>query len=194
MKTLLLGACTVGLLTGCLQERTYLDPEQNLGFNSGSSSNMSLRDGRLSGDFGPRRGFDGEATRLEGSNDPQYGMTVVNVVREQQNVGAGMVILSISGRTLDNFEAGEHTFRYDQNELSATNNEVFVNVCGGNDDSAFDYDAPAESGTITVEDTADGLRQVDIHTETPVLDPATGLQTDDVEISDSSFSYQPTQR
>ncbi len=192
MKTILLGACTVGLLTGCLQERTYLDPEQNIGL-TGSSSNMSLRDGQVHGDFGPRRGFDGEATRLEGSNDPQYGMTVVNVVREQENVGAGMVILSISGRTLDNFEPGEHSFRYDQNDLS-TNSEIFVNVCGGNDDTAFDYDAPAENGTITVEDGTDGQRHVDIHTETPVVDASTGVPTDDVEISDSSFAYQPSQR
>ena len=194
MKTLLVGACTVGLLTtGCLQERTYLDPEQNLGPNSGSSSNMTLRDGRLQGDFGPRRGFDGEATGLEGSNDPQYGMTTVNVVREQEDVGAGMVILSISGRTLDRFEAGEHRFEYDQSDMSS-NSEIFVNVCGGNDDTAFDYDSPAANGTITVEDNTDGQRYVDIHTETPVIDASTGVPTDEIELTDSSCSYTPTQR
>ena len=193
MKTLLLGACTVGLLTaGCLQERTYLDPDQNVGLDSNTSSNMALRDGRLSGDFGARRGFEGEATRLEGSNDPQYGMTVVNVVREQQSVGAGMVILSISGRTLDDYEPGEHRFSYDQTELS--NGETYVNVCGGDDDTAFDYDAPADRGTITVEDSPDGVRYVDIHTETQVIDPNTGYTTDDVEVSDAAFSYQPIQR
>jgi hypothetical protein len=194
MKTLLLGACTLGLLaTGCLQERTYLDPEQNLGPNTGSSSNMTLRDGHLTGDFGPRRGFDGEATRLEGSNDPQYGMTTVNVVREQQDVGAGMVILSISGKTLDDFQVGEHRFSYDQNDLSS-NSQVFTSVCSGVDGSAFDYDQPADTGTITIEETTDGQRNVDVHTETSVIDPSTGIPTDDVELSDSSFTYSPTQR
>ncbi|MDP2343359.1 MAG: hypothetical protein Q8O67_20545 [Deltaproteobacteria bacterium] len=194
MKTLLLGACTVGLLTsGCLQERTYLDPEQNLGPNAGTSSNMSLRDGRLAGDFGPRRGFDGEATSLEGTNDPQYGTTTVNVVREQQSVGAGMVILSISNKTLDDFQAGEHRFSYDQNDLSS-NSTILANVCSGSDMSGFDYDSPAESGTLTIEDTSDGLRHVDIHTETPVIDQATGIPTDAIELSDASFSYTPTQR
>lgn len=194
MKTLVLGAGTLvllGAVTGCLQQRTYIDPEQSLDFTSETASNMSLHDGRLSGDFGARKGIDGEATRLEGSNDAQYGMTVVNVVREQKDVGAAMVILSISGRTLNDFEPGEHMFSYDENDLS--DSQVFVNVCGGNDDSAFDYDAPAD-GNIVITQTPDGQRQVDIHTETLVLDPSTGESTGTVELSDSSFTYQPVQR
>lgn len=191
MKTLLLGAvCSVGLLStvGCLQDRTYLDPQQNAGFNNTSASQMSLRDGRLAGDFGGRRGFNGEASRLEGSNDPAYGMTTVNVVRSQEEVGAAMVILSISGRSLDKFEVGEHSFHYDESSLD-TNEQVFVNVCGGADDTAFDYDAPARDGTITIEDSPEGLRSVDIHTETPMIDNNTGLETGDVELTDSSFSF-----
>ena len=189
MKTLLLGACTVGLLSvGCLQERTYLDPEQNVGFNSTADSTMQLRDGSLRGDFGSRRGFNGEATQLDGSNDAAYGMTVVNVVRSQQEVGAAMVILSISGRTLDKFEVGEHSFQYD--ESSANREEqVYVNVCGGSDSNSFDYDAPADHGTLTIEDTPDGLRNVQIHTETPTIDPATGTETGTIETSDSAFGF-----
>ncbi len=186
--TLLLGACTIGMLSvGCLQEHTYLDPDQNAGFTNTSSSTMSLRDGALRGDFGDRRGFNGEATRLEGQNDPAYGMTTVNVVREQDGVGAGMVILSISGRTLDKLDVGEHPFSYDDSFENSS--EVYVNVCGGDDDSAFDYDQPAQAGTITIEDSPNGLRTVDVHTETPSLDPQTGAETGANEITDSSFSF-----
>jgi hypothetical protein len=179
----------VGLLSaGCLQDKTYLDPDQNAGFNNTSASTMQLRDGSLRGDFGGRRGFNGEATRLEGSNDPAYGMTVVNVVREQQDTGAAMVILSISGKTLDQYEVGEHAFHYDESSLN-TNEQVFANVCSsaGSSDS-FDYDAPAQDGTITIEDSPEGLRNVQVHTETPVVD-GSGVPTGDVEITDSAFSF-----
>jgi hypothetical protein len=195
MKNLLLGAATSALAgfvvtsTGCMQERTYVDPTVDLGFGGLPASNMNLRDGYLRGDFGVRRGFDGEATNLQGSNDVDYRMTTVNIVREESARGAGMVILSTSGRTLDQLEPGEHAFRYDETGLGA--DEIFVNVCGGADASAFDYDAPATAGTLTIEDTPTGERRVDLHTETPVVDPSTGMPTGGIESSDSSFSYQP---
>jgi hypothetical protein len=100
-----------------------------------------------------------------------------------------MVILSTSGRTLDELEPGEHTFRYD--EASLDDDEIFVNVCGGADASAFDYDAPAANGTLVIEDLPEGGRAVDLHTETPVLDLSSGEPTGAVEITDSSFTYQP---
>jgi hypothetical protein len=196
MKNLLVvgaNAAVAGLLftsTGCLQERTYVDPTSDLGFGVASTaSNMNLRDGYLRGDFGVRRGFDGEATNLQGSNDTHYRMTTVNIVREEQQRGAGMVILSTSGRTLDELEPGEHAFHYDESGLG--DDELFVNVCGGADANAFDYDAPAASGTVTIEDTPTGVRRVDLHTETPVIDPATGAPTGATETSDSTFAYQP---
>jgi hypothetical protein len=192
MKTLLMSAATTALVAstvGCLQERTYLDPSANLGFGADPAANMSLRDGFLRGDFGDRRGFDGVATNLNGSNDGEYRMTTVNVVREEAGRGAGMVILSTSGRTIDALEAGEHVFRYDPESL--VDDEIFVNVCGGNDASAFDYDAPAANGSLTIVDLPEGGRSVDLHTETPVLNPATGEPTGAVELTDSSFVYQP---
>jgi hypothetical protein len=197
MKNLLVSAAALGLVAssvGCLQERTYLDPRQDLGFGGDgglSASNMNLRDGRLRGDFGARRGFDGAATDLQGSNDVDYRMTTVNVVREEAGRGAGMVILSTSGRTLDELPVGEHAFNYEDASLGA-NEEVFVNVCGGADAGAFDYDAPAREGTVTIEEDASGNRTVSIHTETPVVDPSTGVETGAVETSDSTFTYAPT--
>lgn len=191
MKKLLLGACTAGLFlsVGCLQEYNYVDPGQNLGLGSSSSSNIAMSDGYLAGDFGSRTGFEGEATRLEGSTDRQYKMSVVNVVREQRGTGAGMVILSTSDITLDELTPGEHRFSYDEASYSRTN--IFVNVCSGADDTMFDYDAPAENGTVTITDGANGLRTVEVVTETPTVDPVTGLQTGEMEESSSNFSYQP---
>jgi hypothetical protein len=173
-----------------MQDMTYLDPGvPGLAFG-GTGSSMSLRDGRLRGDFGVRKGFDGSATNLQGTNDPEYRMTTVNVVREEEGRGAGMVILSLSGRTLDELEPGEHSFRYDDTSL-AGDQEIFANVCGGSGATSFDYDAPASRGTLAVAIADDGTRRVDLHTETPTIDPATGLQDGGVELSDSSFAWQP---
>jgi len=188
MKNLLLGACTAGLClsVGCVQDYTYLDPSQNIGFSGSSGSNMNLTDGFLVGDFGNRRGFNGEATRLDGTSDRTYQNTSVNVVREQNGVGAGMVILAVSGATLDDLPAGEHRFS-NQGDLSE---EIYVNVCGGPDQSSFDYDQPA-SGTITVTDEPSGLRSVNVSTEAPRLDPTTGIEMGEVETTESSFTFQP---
>lgn len=192
MKNILLGASTAGLLAasvGCVQDFTYVDPAQNVGFSGGS--NMALRDGFLAGDFGARRGFEGEATRLEGTSDRQYQNTSVNVVREQRGVGAGMVIVAISGTTLDALSAGEHRFSYDEAALDAE--AIYVNVCSGDSASGFDYDQPAQNGSLTIEDSPNGLRTVDVHTEAPRLDPVTGVETGEIEESDATFSFQPQQ-
>ena len=190
MKTLLLGIGTSALLLGsgaCLQERAYVDPNQNVGLDA--ADNMALSDGSLRGDFGARRGFEGDATGLRGSSDPAYRMTTVHVVREQNDLGAGMIILSTSGKTLDELAVGEHTFAYDPNSLDENN--IFVNVCSGVDAQMFDYDAPADRGTLTITPTADGQREVTVETETARLDPTTGAPTGDFETSLSTFTYQP---
>lgn len=191
MKHILLGACGAGILAsiGCVQDFTYVDPAQNIGFAGGS--NMALRDGFLAGDFGARRGFDGEATRLEGTSDRQYQNTSVNVVREQRGVGAGMVIVAVSGTTLEALSVGEHRFSYDEAELASE--AIYVNVCGGDSASGFDYDQPAQNGTVTIEDAPNGLRTVDVHTEAPRLDPITGVETGEMEESDATFTFQPQQ-
>lgn len=191
MKNLLLGACAAGLSlsTGCVQEFTYVDPTQNIDIATGTGNTMSLRDGYLVGDFGARRGFDGETTRLEGSTDLEYKSTSVNIVREQRGVGAGMVILAISGTTLDEMALGEHRFNYD--EAGFSDEAVYANVCGGDSSSSFDYDQPARNGTIVIEEAPGGQRTVEVHTETPVLDPMTGLETGEIETSTSNFTFQP---
>lgn len=189
MKNLLLGVCSAGLAltVGCVQDFTYVDPEQNVGVPGGS--NMSLQNGFLAGDFGVRRGFDGEATGLEGSTDRQYRSTTVNIVREERGLGAGMVILAVSGTTLDELAVGEHRFNYD--EATFSDEAIYANVCGGDSASSFDYDQPARTGTLIVTESPDGLRSVEVTTEAPVIDTVTGVETAEIETSSAAFTFRP---
>jgi hypothetical protein len=191
MKNLLLGVATstLALSLGCLQERAYLDVPDGFDVLGPSSSDMTLSNGFLRGDFGARRGFDGQATHLQGATTSEYEMSTVNIVREEKDRGAAMVILTTSGFTLDSLPAGEHEFHYDEGSLDSE--AVFVNVCGGANASGFDYDAPAASGTLTVGEAPTGERTVQLHTVTEILDPATGAPTGGFETSDSSFAFVP---
>ena len=170
-----------GLSGGCLQDFDAVAGDSALG----AGSAVAVADGFLAGDFGGRRGFDGAATHLSASTDVQHASSLVHVMREQRAVGAGMVIISLSGRTLDDLEPGEHAFSYDEATLEIQS--IFVNVCSGETGAAFDYDAPVARGSLVVDASADGARTIDLHTETPRVDPVTGKDTDVVETSDVSF-------
>jgi hypothetical protein len=186
---LLLGTLAVATLAiGCVNQKEYMDPAQNLGLN-GSVSNMAVRDGMLRGDFGPRRGFDGNATEMNGSSDYEFKTSNVNITREENDRGAGMVILWTNGRTLEQLETGRHEFEYDPNSIDQ--DEVSANVCSGASPGSMDYDQPADRGHIVVSDNPEGGRQVDVHTETFRLNPVTGARTDDLEVSDTSFTFVP---
>ena len=180
--TTLLTGLSIGLSGGCLQGIDANDDDSALG----AGVPVGIGEGFLAGDFGSRRGFVGDATRLEASIDRQHKSSLVHVVREQRGVGAAMVLVSLSGRTLDELEVGEHAFSFDEATLETQS--IFVNVCGGDTGAAFDYDAPAARGTLVVDIRDDGARTIDVHTETPRIDPATGKDTDVVETSDVSFT------
>ena len=113
----------------------------------------------------------------------------VEEVFQLARIGAGMVILAISGTTLDEMALGEHRFNYD--EAGFSDQAVYANVCGGDSSSSFDYDQPARNGTIVIEEAPGGQRTVEVQTETPVLDPMTGLETGEVETSTSNFTFRP---
>lgn len=187
---LLVGSLGLSLLAvGCMNEREYMDPAQNLGGLNGSVSNMAVRDGLLRGDFGPRKGFDGEATDMNGSSDYEFKTSNVNVAREENNKGAGMVILWTNGKTLEQLEDGRHDFAYDENSIDQ--DEITANVCSGAAPGSYDYDQPVDKGHIVVSDNPEGGKQVDVHTETNKLDPVTGARTDEVEVADTSFVFVP---
>ena len=101
-------------------------------------------------------------------------------MREQRGVGVGMVIVALSGLTLNDLAVGEHRFNYDVDTIETQS--IFVNVCSGDSDAAFDYDVAAARGVLVVSENNDGLVDVDVHTETLRIEGG-------VDVTDSSFSF-----
>lgn len=169
---------------GCMNERTYMDPTQNASFGSGGPQNtINLANGHLRGDFGPRTGFDGQATDMQGSSDPEWRTSTVTVTRSEDIRGTGMVIIWTNGITLEALDVGAHDYTYDPTSLDAT--PVSMNVCSGGDSSSIDYDRPVDHVTATVQETPEG-RSYQLHTITAKLNEL-GEPTNDVEESDTTF-------
>lgn len=183
MKLMIPGVTLAALvvLAGCMNERTYVDPTSHL--KDGDTQKMNVTGGALRGDFGTRRGFDGPATELSGTSDLDFRTSTVTVSRAEQERGTGMVILWTNGRLLSELAPGEHTFAYDPQSLDAA--EIEARVCSGEDGSSIDYDAPADRGTVLVQQTPEGT-QIDVSTETAILDD-TGTPTGNFEQASSSF-------
>lgn len=181
MKQLIVGALALVAAAGCMNERTYMDPAQNLG-GAGGDTTLNLRNSTLRGDFGPRTGIDGPAL-AEGSSTPSMRSSTITVTREEQERGTGMVILWTNNVLLEQLELGEHPFSYDASSVDTP--ELAANVCSGPSDSSIDYDRPADRGTLVVSDTPEG-RQIAVHTET-VLTDEMGVATGGVETSDTTF-------
>ena len=170
MKYVLPVLAVVVAAAGCMNERTYMDPAQNASFGGGAAqSNVSLTEGRIKGDFGPRHGFDGTATEMQGTSDPQWRTSTVTVARTEQTRGTGMVILWTNGVTLDTLDVGAHDYTFDENSIDTP--PVSMNVCSGGDSSSIDFDRPVDHVTATVQQTPQG-RTVQLHTSTAVLDAA----------------------
>lgn len=190
---LLVPALGLSLLSvGCLQERELMDPQANLGIEAGGAvTNLAVKNGLLRGDFGARRGFDGEATEMTGTSDREFKTSSVVVTREEEGRGAGMVILWTNGKTLEQLELGRHDFAYDPESIDQ--DEVTANVCSGAAAGSIDYDQPADRGHIIVEDNPEGGRDIELHTETARLDPITGERDfSRMETSTTAFTFQPS--
>lgn len=181
MKHAIVGALALVAAAGCLNDRVYMDPTQNLG-GSGSDTTLNLRNSTLRGDFGPRTDIDGPAA-AEGSSTPSMRSSTVTVTREEEGRGTGMVILWTNDILLEQLEVGEHPFTYDASSVDTP--EIAANVCSGPDDGSIDYDRPADRGTVVVTDTPEG-RQIAVHTETELTDEM-GSPSGGMEVSDTSF-------
>lgn len=180
-------ACIALPLTACVNERVYVDPSQAPTVDAdwgAEPATLNVFSGSLRGDFGPRRGFDGEATSVNAHSDPTFVSSVVDVARVEQGKGMGMVILYTSGILLEDLELGSHTFHFDPNSLDLP--PVGANVCSGTEDGTIDYDLPADSVVVNVSVTPEG-RTYDVSTVTSTIDPMTGEFTGEVETSDVSF-------
>lgn len=181
-------AVAIAATAGCMNERVYMDPSQTTGFGGSQASNLNLQNGSIRGDFGPRRGFDGAATEMQGSSDLQLRSSTVSVTRSEDVRGTGMIILWTNRLALEELELGAHDFAYDPTSFDTP--PVSANVCSGVDSASIDYDRPADQVTVVVSQTPEG-RRYDVHTETALVDPVTGEAGTDVETSDTSFVVAP---
>jgi hypothetical protein len=187
MKKLLLAVPVATFaLVGCVNERLYVDPESTSAFTDGAPSNLQLANGNLNGEFGPRDGFDGPATEMNGTSDPDFQSSTTTVTRTEDGRGTGMLILWTNGVLLENVRAGEtQTFRYDPNSYDAP--LVSANICSGaGDSSSIDYDAAAEEVELTVTRTPEG-RVYDVTTRTPRMD-SFGNETGEMAEANGSFT------
>jgi hypothetical protein len=185
----LVAVAAAAVVSGCMDQRTYMDPNQNASFGGGGpQSNMTLANGRLKGDFGPRTGFDGDATDMQGTSDPEWRTSTVTVARSEQTRGTGMVIIWTNGITLENLDVGAHNYTYDPESIDAA--PVTMNACSGADSASIDYDRPVNNVTATVQDTPEG-RQYQFHTSTPKLDDSGNEVAGELETSDTTFILNP---
>lgn len=173
------------VVSACMNERVlYTDPSQNASLGGGGkASNINLQSGTLRGDFGPRTGFDGAATDMQGTSDSQWKTSTITVARSEDLRGTGMVIIWTNGITLQDLTPGAYTYDYNPDSLDTV--PVSMNVCSGDTTATIDYDRPVDHVTATVRDTTDG-RAYDLHTETAIID-INGNVTGDTETSDTSF-------
>lgn len=167
MKSALATLALVALV-GCVNERLYVDENSNTSFVGGGAapSNLQIENATLRGDFGPRTGFDGAATEITGTSDPDFQSTTASVTRTETNRGTGMLILWTNGVLLEDIQPGTYTMDPNSYETPA----ISANSCSGAGDSAsIDYDEPTDEVEVQVTRTPEG-RVFDIETRNYPMD------------------------
>lgn len=164
MKTKTMAVSTVLVacwgLTGCLSEKTYLDPNENVvadfggdeGYYEGGG-NLAVKNANIRGDIGPVRSFDGAADAY-GSADSGYTQLTLN---GNTRGGTGLVMLYLD-TDLSTLPAGETRLR-GSNEMVDSN---YVQLCSDTSDGSQHFDGIAEDVTIVVEPQGDGTRDVTV--------------------------------
>lgn len=177
MRALFTVSAVALALTGCTVERSYApddrgDFQANLG-NDAVEDNwqgdpwqgeptagvLPITSGRVRGDIGAVTNFDAATDYVDSYGDAYYTSITLNATDQQGRVG--MIILDISNMDLQNIPAGTYTY----SSQSMDGSEIYVTGCSSSDDSY--YDAPAEEGTVVVEDNEDGTRGVDVEAVLP---------------------------
>ena len=177
MRALLSVSAVALALTGCTVERTYApDDRGDFGSELGNdvednwqddtwqnepsfSGTLPITSGRVRGDIGAVTNFDADTDYVDSYGDEYYTSITLNATDAQGRVG--MIILDISNMDIANVPAG--TYNYSAQNVDGS--EIYVTGCSSSDDSY--YDAPAEEGTIVVQDNEDGTRGVDVEATLP---------------------------
>lgn len=153
IPALFAAAALIPLSVGCLQQVDYVEPSNDSFFNAGNGSYRDLapniRDGVLSGQFGPNdRPFNNDAvTDVSGYSD-DYGSNVTLV--SERNGRLGMLVINTSEGNLQTLPAG--TYRSSSTEYS----QVSVMVC------SQEFDAPANDADVVIADQPDGTRTITV--------------------------------
>lgn len=151
MKTLSVSSLVLcGLVSGCLVERNYLDPDLDLDFDNGVAVDVdqggqgpTIQGAQLRGDIGPVVEFDGPAT---GSLVEDLGTTYIQLDSRGTN-GTGFMLLVLD-KSIRDLPLGE-TY------MSGTYLEdaSYVQLCSANNEDS--YDAIAEEVVMVVVERGD---------------------------------------
>lgn len=124
--------------------------------------NTPARGGRVNGDIGPVRNFDGENDDVNATAQDGWSSIVVETYDEEGRMG--MIIVDIE-RDIRDVPSGTYSFSADG--TSDMGSYVYVTGCSSTWDN--EYDAPASDGVIIVDNDGDEC-DVDVEASLPDAD------------------------
>ena len=159
MKTLMLSSLVLaGMVSGCMVERDYLDPEQNAGWGGGGGfdrgeivNDPNIQGAQLSGDIGPVRQFNGPASASLSDEDGYSNLTVDS----RAGNGTGFMMLYLD-KSIRDLPAGE-THMQGSNSMEDTN---YVQLCSDSNQGDH-FDGIAEDVVVVVTERGD-VKDIDI--------------------------------
>ncbi len=166
------------LAVGCMQERTYMNPNENLpSMDFGGNDSLEFSGGgALSGDIGPVKGFRGQQNvKVEGYDDGTCTYVTITGVGEN---GSGFLYVDVMPR-VDELPEGSHAI--DSGDVTYEGTIVTAHA-DTNDGNVFD--ANAEDGSVTLVKHPDGTRELSIQA---LVDDGSGNFTESVGV----FKLQP---
>jgi hypothetical protein len=181
MRTALLALALVPV-TGCIiidADDIRLPEPPNLDFEGEFDAEYERewseargRNGRVRGDIGPVRNFEGQSDNVEAYADSSWSSITIETYDEQGRMG--MIIVEVE-RDIRDVPSGTYEFGSDgSSELGY----VYVTGCSGSDE--VDYDAPANGGVIVVDNAGDECDvevEADMPDENGVMATASGSFT-----------------
>lgn len=181
MRSLLFASVLALAVSGCITQRDYAPNDERADFasNFGENDDVDFNDditapqdedfygalpivsGRVRGDIGNVTDFDAPTDYVDSWGDEQWASVTLNATDVDGRVG--MIILDVSNLNIMDGDAG--TYRMGAMNVDGSGTEIYVTGCSSDVDSA--YDAPAEDGTVILEDNPDGTRDVEIQATLP---------------------------
>lgn len=178
MRALILSAGLLVAVSGCVVERDYasersdfssrFENQNDVGWTENPDfvepppeedfyGTLPITTGRVRGDIGGVTNFDAPTDYVDSWGDEAWASVTLNATDDQGRVG--MIILEVVNMDIMNDPAGTYTTQ------NVDGGEIYVTGCSSDNDSF--YDAPAEQGTVVIQDNDDGTRDVEIQATLP---------------------------